>query len=119
MKTIAAYPLLIGMILLLGSGPARAEAVDHQGEKVQADDGDACLRCHAEMGAHAHPVMTPYPPADKEKTYPPVAELLRAGIPIRDGRITCPTCHDLGNPEPHHPIRGMDKSKLCLACHNK
>jgi hypothetical protein len=108
MKIIVAYLMLTCMILLLGSGPSRAEAVDHQGEKVQADDGDACLQCHEEMGAHAHPVITPYPPAGMEKTYLPVAELLRAGIPIRDGRITCRTCHDLNNPEPHHPLRGMD-----------
>ncbi len=124
MRTLSLYMFFSWMILLFGSSALLAGEIDHHGEKVYAADGAACLQCHEDVADHAHSNTTPYPPLnmenENEKKYPPVEELAKAGLTILDGRITCITCHDLGNPEPYHPVRGMEgKSKLCLVCHNK
>jgi len=122
MYTLPAYVICCCMILCFDSSALLAEEIDHHGKKVYVHDGAACLQCHEDMKDHSHPNITPYPPLnmENEKKYPPVEELAKAGLTIQNGRITCITCHDISNPEPYHPVRGMEgKSKLCLVCHNK
>ena len=118
--TLSVYVMFSCMILLFGSNTLLAEGIDHQGEKVNTNDVAVCMACHENMGDHSHPIMIPYPPTNKEKAYPPVSEVTKAGIKLQDSKISCITCHDLNNPEPHHPIKEMEgQSKLCLVCHNK
>lgn len=113
--------MLIGILLFALSDFLLAKTVAHQGEQVDITIVEACLECHDDMQEHSHPVMIPYPPAttaDEDK-YPSVSEVIKSGIKIVDGKVTCITCHDLSNPEPMHPVKGMENSKLCLVCHNK
>lgn len=96
-----------------------SETVQHHGEVVAVADVEGCLQCHDDMKEHSHPVMVDYPVAGAEKGYAPLAEVEQAGIRIVEGRVTCVACHDVSNAAPGHPIRNLESSELCLACHIK
>ena len=97
----------------------QAENIDHNGEKVEVDDPEACYPCHDDLKDHTHPVMIPYPPPGKENNYASPTVLTTAGIILLNGQVVCISCHDLGNPALNHPVEYDGASELCLVCHFK
>jgi hypothetical protein len=79
----------------------------------------SCLACHdgaagRELGP-SHPVEVDYGSAAAREPdrYVPAA-LLRADVPLVDGKVSCTSCHDGASP---HAKRAVDPGRLCLACH--
>lgn len=128
-STALAAVLLLPASLTL----VRAEALDHYGAMVDRRASiEECLACHDGSIAKAavyclencslftpHSVMRRYPPPGREAAYRPVEYLRVAGIELVDGMVVCISCHNLGNPPPHHLAVDTAASKLCLVCHIK
>lgn len=90
--------------------PARAQ-VPHNNL-----DADRCLTCHAPAEGFSHPVGV-------------VMQRAPAGFPLKDGRLTCVTCHQ-AHPLPAAgapmalqqrsglPRSARDAERFCAACHD-
>lgn len=67
---------------------------------------ELCLGCHQERAGNREHVVDIVP------------SMAVTGLPLRDGKITCATCHD-----PHGNRFGsmlrLPAGKLCRACHKK
>ncbi|MFQ5494589.1 MAG: hypothetical protein ACE5EX_04335 [Phycisphaerae bacterium] len=66
-----------------------------------------------------HPVDVRYADAMRHNTEarlrPPAS--LPPQIRLANGKVTCLSCHDLYNLEPHQLSVSMEGSSLCLTCH--
>ena len=116
-----------------------SEVAVHHGEGLLTDSGaPTCLTCHdgaiakgvdyqlfksSSMGSGAlgsHPIEVPYPAEWSSHTdFAPATEITRAGLYLRDGKVTCTTCHNLSLPVKYYLPVTMTGSALCLACHRK
>jgi hypothetical protein len=82
------------------AGNARAEGclLFHRG----AEDADParCLACHSATGAGNHPVGIAYDEARARRgpTLRAGAEVVRRGVFLKEGKVTCLTCHDARSP---------------------
>jgi len=47
------------------------------------------------------------------------ARLLPERVRLPDGKVSCVSCHDLYETEPRRLAVSMEKSELCLTCHDK
>ncbi len=53
-----------------------------------------CTACHATyQSAHSHPVDV-YQDAGRSRSLRPAAEVVRRGVFLADGKVTCLSCHD-------------------------
>jgi len=87
---------------------------------------DGPLREQLDIGTdlqNDHPISIQYDPSLDRAFHPvttgPVRQEGVNGLPLYNGRVECPTCHD-----PHGPAAGRLRmsnkgSALCLACHMK
>lgn len=132
--------LAAAMILSWGMGPAGSvwgadvAPVVHAGAAVD-NEGDAtsCVACHdgAATGVlsyrlaggqgnvlGSHPVEISYPGFFDQSRFHSEAEILQAGLRLREGKVTCISCHDLRlNGRPYYVPVSLDRSGLCLSCH--
>lgn len=105
----------IGLVCMFGAGEARpARTPISSGSSVATAEPTGCASCHILDGAFSHPVdMVP-------------SMGVPAYLPLRDGRMTCTTCHDEGLARDHEKgggrkgdfVRpGGDAIGLCVSCH--
>lgn len=124
-----ALALLTAMLITT----ARAELVEHHGQRVDpADAGAGCIACHDGTVAKAvssctvkcdfrspHAILKEYPPRGREAQFVPLQTLAGKGIRLVNGQVTCVSCHDLRNQASRHLVVPNDGSALCLSCHVK
>lgn len=67
---------------------------------------ELCLDCHPERAGNREHVVDVVP------------SMTVAGLPLREGKITCATCHDAHSNQYGKLLR-MPQTKLCQACHKK
>ena len=110
-----------------------AQEVLHNGNLVDSDDPKICLTCHNGIIAKnispctkircllepnsSHPVFKKYPPSGKESEYAPSFQVEAAGIILKNGEVTCISCHNLMNQEGFHLVMENKRSRLCKTCH--
>lgn len=86
--------------------PLASWNVNHRGIDATATMQD-CLACHESMGIHrdtSHPVDVDYAEAQGRSrgSLRPLADAVRRGVFLSDGRIHCLTCHDPRSPWAKH-----------------
>lgn len=108
---------------LAGSAVAGAAAMDepHAGVERRAPTF-VCLGCHDDViarGATNHPIDVSYDAATRrlEARLRPRSALPPAVI-LDDGRVGCPTCHDLGSNIRGRLASSNRGSALCFSCHD-
>jgi len=78
----------------------------HKAGELKKQLSDLCLDCHRERKS----------PAEHKVDIAPKSEV--KGLPLFDGKIACPTCHD-----PHSNVNGsmlrLPARDLCRVCHDK
>lgn len=91
-------------------------------------DSAVCMSCHDgsvapevggfDVGSGRHPVDIDYESIAMRRpdAYTPAA-WLPSSVMLRDGKLTCTTCHAAASTEPAHTSLTMERSRLCLACH--
>ena len=110
-----------------------AEELQHYGSMVDSEGSAAdCMKCHdgsTELRpgkgkiapVRSHKVMVKYPPPGRGNAFKPLEEVLAAGIKLKNGMVTCISCHDLNNPNKNHLTVETNTSgyaqKLCYTCH--
>lgn len=67
---------------------------------------DLCLSCHPDRTG------------EREHAVDVVPSMTVTGLPLREGRVACTTCHDPHNNRYGNMLR-MPPQKLCQACHRK
>jgi len=113
--------------------PLYALEVPHHDFLVNIDDPKTCLTCHDGIiapnisvcskasclldSASSHPVFKKYPPAGKEDNFYPTAMVEAAGIRLKNGEVSCISCHNLMNGQPFHLVMENIHSRLCMSCH--
>lgn len=143
MKSSIATGIVLAAALLLPARPARAElwtddamaretspcALGRVG-RLEATTR-TCLSCHDGLtasgveyatgrGGHgSHPVDVDYGQAAMRPRarFRPQASL-PASVVLPGGRVTCTSCHDGASSEKSHTAMPMDRSRLCLSCHD-
>lgn len=115
-----------GCFLLLFALDANGtEMVPHHGQAVNSAGGyQYCLECHdGNMAppAHqaSHPVNIGYPPSKNSDQFAAAELLKEKGITLVNGKVSCISCHNLGNPERFHLSVKNSRSDLCSGCHLK
>lgn len=120
-------------ILLWFLKAPQAGQVEHHGNTVNADGhASECIMCHDGAIAKAvtdcigircnisrinsHPVEKPYPTKESFVQY---GDVLRSGIKLDEGQVSCISCHDLRNQERGHPVIQNRSDNLCFKCHIK
>ena len=106
MKTRSARRALLGTIAVLTSIAARVLAADSNGCALLLAGSDTlpttdCVNCHrSAMGSHSHPVDTDYAYASSRPRsgLRPMADVVKRGLLLVDGKISCTTCHDSRSP---------------------
>ena len=130
-RSCAFWLMLVIVWMMLSPGVLYAEAVQHHGLMVEADDTlTYCVSCHdGSVASNAsfctvqcsattpHPVQKHYPPLGKEKLYAPTGLVQAKGIKLPEGKVTCISCHNLRNPGKNHLVIDNRGSRLCLTCH--
>ncbi|MBU0484030.1 MAG: cytochrome C [Proteobacteria bacterium] len=128
--------ILISLALALAFGLINsvvfAQEELHFGQIVDRQEPVACLVCHEGIKASearfcksncnitaSHPAFKKYPPAGKDHEFNPVEKLTAAGIDLRDGEITCVSCHDLGLATQYFLVISRENGQLCKTCHLK
>lgn len=97
------------------------------------DDLESCGKCHDGIVAHDitvkalghnfmddHPISIPYAglnPAIKGFKAPDTPQGFKNGVRLYQGRVECPTCHDIHNPDAKMLLR-TKRELLCSTCHN-
>jgi hypothetical protein len=143
-----AAPLLALLVLAASGEPARAAPGDEasacalRGKRDVDPDPAPCASCHEGGSGSGHVVDVDYEGAQARRWgrtgLRPLAEVVRRGVFLPEGRIQCLTCHDSRSEVPYHlalppaaPLyptweRGapagrrrdlIDPRELCLACH--
>ena len=111
----------------------RAQEVIHHDQLVIADAPKDCLACHDGVisinispctklsclldPTTSHPTFKQYPPIGKESEFHPRPQVEAAGIVLKNGEVSCISCHNLLNRERFHLVITNDRSHLCRACH--
>ena len=128
------YLLLVCVnIILIGNISLNAQEVLHNDNLVDSNDPKICLTCHNGILARnispctkiscllepnsSHPVFKKYPPDGKESEYAPSFQVQAAGIILKNGEVTCISCHNLMNQEGFHLVMENKRSRLCKTCH--
>jgi predicted CXXCH cytochrome family protein len=105
-------------------GPCELATADRRSTSSQR-----CLACHDGTAAAAvplgygagpgdHPVEMEYERSRMSgRSLRPTAELPQA-LPLVGGRVACTTCHSIESAEPGHTAMTMQRSAMCLACHD-
>ncbi len=125
--------LIGGLFFLICTAPVLAQEVPHHGHMVEMSDPEDCLACHDGAMAgnvipcpeinctlnsqHSHSVFREYPPVGKEADFNPAHKVKAAGIRLKDGQVTCISCHDLANQDRYHLVMENGRSRLCRTCH--
>ena len=120
-------------IILIGNISLNAQEVLHNDNLVDSNDPKGCLTCHNGTIARnispctkvsclldprsSHPVFKKYPPAGKESDYAPSSQVEAAGIKLKNGEVTCISCHNLMNQQEFHLVMENNDSRLCKTCH--
>lgn len=111
----------IGVLAIVVAGAARAQApagakpapdplatwkVNHWGIEATAAVRD-CLACHESTGIRrhtSHPLEVDYAAAQARPgvALRPLADAVKRGVYLPDGKIHCLTCHDPRSPWAHH-----------------
>ena len=97
-----------------------------------------CLGCHAggqsdggsvsigrngvlrhSSGAAPHPIGRSYREAFKKGGMHPESQLAQKKILLSDGKISCVSCHEVYKKDHGKLLVSLDRSALCLSCHNK
>lgn len=104
----------------------------------QKMDASGCAGCHGEtplFGApdlhdaflgidlsDDHPISMTYPTAEEDDQFflPPDLNRGWPDVPLYDGKVECPSCHDVHDPDNQPFLRiANNQSALCLRCHDK
>ena len=120
-------------IILIGNISLNAQEVLHHDNLVDSDDPKDCLTCHDGTIASnispctkvsclldprsSHPVFKKYPPDGKESAYAPSFQVEATGIKLKNGEVTCISCHNLMNQQKFHLVMENKGSRLCKTCH--
>ena len=127
---ISAFIMLALLLYLLMDGVSAGQ-VAHHGQTVE-DSGDPsdCIVCHDGViapeahycttdcsAATAHSILKEYPPRFKERSYAPLGSVLKKGIRLFNGKVSCISCHDLRSSMQYHLIMDNSGSALCFSCH--
>ena len=100
-----------------------AAEVSHNVMMVESEGSAAdCLKCHGKSSSvRSHKILVVYPPPGRGKAFKPLADVLKAGIKLENGMVTCISCHNLLNSNKNHFAVETNNSgyaqKLCYACH--
>lgn len=125
--------LILVSIILTSNISLNAQEVLHHDNLVDSDDPKICLTCHNGIIAKdispctkisclldprsSHPVFKKYPPHGKESEFAPSFQVQAAGIILKNGEVTCISCHNLMNQEGFHLVMENKRSRLCKTCH--
>ncbi len=120
---MAFAPLTAAVLLALSAGqfdPGPAPCGLVPGVRETATVG-GCVACHVDFDrGNRHPVDVAFPTFGFRN-----AHVLRArrdlppDVVLRDGRLTCVTCHDGRSTRPFHLALPADAGQLCRACHDR
>lgn len=109
---------------------------DNRGGLLDAESR-RCLSCHDGVSAgestnptasssrgfedmrRNHPVGVTYGDQGRGRTLLRSAQLLPERVRLPDGKVSCVSCHDLYETERNRLSVSMDKSRLCLTCHDR
>ena len=127
-----AYSLLV-FSLVLKSISLSALEVNHHDNIVDSDDPEICLTCHNGTIAKnispctkvsclldprsSHPVFKKFPPEGKESEFVPFSQVESAGIKLKNGEVSCISCHNILIQEDFHLVMENRRSRLCKTCH--
>lgn len=113
------------LLLFFALNATAGEMVSHYGQPVNsAGNHNYCLECHdgkLAPPAHkaSHPVNIVYPPSKNSDQFTAAELLKEKGIILIGGKVSCVSCHNLGNPERFHLSVRSNQSDLCSGCHVK
>ena len=115
-------PVKIGKKKIEVGKGRKARKIDNVSEYCLSCHGDEAAAGRAPVPAHSvgsaetsHPTDILYP---AEKSGYKGAEKLDPRLVLRQGRMSCITCHDMENPR-HELVISAAGSELCIACHQK
>ncbi|RJQ20034.1 MAG: hypothetical protein C4560_05540 [Nitrospiraceae bacterium] len=134
MRNTGADIVIIAVLVMVSLGGVflYADQLEHHGMTVDSEGSAAyCLTCHDGSAAPkisvcsttcavaVHKTLINYPPAGRKKEFAPLEAVLRAGLKLENGMITCITCHDLKNMNKYHFAIDTTRfaRKLCYVCH--
>lgn len=125
--------LIFVSLVLKGSASLNALEVNHHDHIVDSDDPKTCLTCHNGTIAKnispctkvsclldpksSHPAFKKYPPDGKESEFALSSQVEAAGIILKNGEVTCISCHNILNQEDCHLVMENRRSCLCKTCH--